>query len=73
MRTLPPLPVENYVDEDGLWAERLGPYTADQVRAYAWQCVLADREQCIGIVFDELDSNGQAHAIAESIRALPRA
>ena len=27
-----PLPVENYIDDDGLWAEKQGPYSAEQVR-----------------------------------------
>lgn len=34
---LPPLPVDNYVDKDGLWDERYGPYDADDMCAYALQ------------------------------------
>ena len=29
---MPPLPCENFVDENGLWDERYGPYTAEQMR-----------------------------------------
>jgi len=32
---LPPLPVENYIDKDGLWDEKYGPYDAEQMREYA--------------------------------------
>jgi hypothetical protein len=41
MVDLPPLPVDNYVDEDGLWSERRGPYSEDQMREYGEACYRA--------------------------------
>ena len=42
-------------------------FTADQMRAYATAAVAAELERCIEIVMRELDSNGQAKAIALAI------
>lgn len=44
---LPPLPVAYYVNDDpasterGLWCERRGPYTEDQMREYGEACARA--------------------------------
>jgi hypothetical protein len=35
---LPPLPVDHYIDDDGLWSERRGPYSEDQMREYGEAC-----------------------------------
>lgn len=43
--TLPPLPVTHVVI-DGLWEDVHGPYSADDMRAYAQAAVLAERAAC---------------------------
>lgn len=48
---LPPLPVTNVV-VDGLWEEVYGPYTADQMHAYARAAVEADRATTIQALRD---------------------
>jgi hypothetical protein len=30
-----PLPAENYVDDEGLWETRYGPYSSEQMKDYA--------------------------------------
>lgn len=55
--TLPPLPVENYVDADGLWNERHGPYTAEDMRAYALAAVEAYKQSQQAL--DDLVRTGQ--------------
>jgi len=30
-----PLPAEDYVDDEGLWEKRYGPYSPDQMKDYA--------------------------------------
>ena len=38
---LPPLPVRNFVDDNGLWDEAFGPYSADEMQAYGHACIEA--------------------------------
>jgi hypothetical protein len=47
---LPPLQVEHYVDEDGLWAERRGPYSEDQMLEYGAGAAKHERERILAVL-----------------------
>ncbi len=62
------LPVENYIDEDGLWSERFGPYTAEQMKEAFEAGKAAEREE-IAQMFDaehekRVDNFAQCAAVA---------
>ncbi len=70
MSDLLPVPTTSFVCDDpsssefGLWCEREGPYTADDMRQYAAACVAAERERCARICDDYADSTRQNARVA---------
>jgi hypothetical protein len=81
---LPPLPVRHVTREGAigevLWEDEYGPYTADQMQAYARAAVLQERERCAQIVesgmdFGEKSINWRAeeHVIYEALEAVAAA
>jgi hypothetical protein len=76
MSDLPELPVRHETRESAigevLWEDVYGPYTADQMRAYASEAVLVERERCARLVEAETIWNDwDQQQLATTIRKDP--
>lgn len=62
-----PLPAEDYVDDEGLWEKRYGPYSPDQMKDYARANVLHHTATL------QAEINALREALAELVSWIPSA